>query len=487
MTKSARVSLDAVRKFSDSVGAVRDYSEKISVCVLCVNNFSKCVLDKIDTLRQDIAKLKDISYKLSDKINDIEIELSQLTYQINDLKNKLSSLEDELSSTPKTISKTDENNNKYDVMNPEYISILDDIHDLRSNILTLQNDYIKNQEELQRINNLDNRIKFQIEKLNGIVSSLTDKNKYCKRTIEKLNDIKRTNFEKSTLAFENLKKIESLITKYINCKIIFDADSNNIFDNMNFDLNTNIFKKHSINPMSDDIYSKELSEEYNDELINDNDTYSENIYENKIKDEIIKSHDIKINEYGHIYEIDGRRYGCKYNSYEDCLKIIPAENSKFGTYEGKRGESKFIPFDYTEEGANVKSILKKYSLDGIEYRNCEPDFEECSEAVIEIDNMTENRYDYYNSDGVLMYGNFKQADLKLAKLWCSENKNGKSDWTARDVASYRKNNNLTWHEKCDTITMVLVRSEINAYFKHIGGVSECRMRDSNNNGGYFDE
>ena len=92
MTKSARVSLDAVRKFSDSVGAVRDYSEKISVCVLCVNNFSKCVLDKIDTLRQDIARLRDISCKLSDKINDIEIELSQLTYQINDLKNKLSSL-----------------------------------------------------------------------------------------------------------------------------------------------------------------------------------------------------------------------------------------------------------------------------------------------------------------------------------------------------------------------------------------------------------
>ena len=74
-----------------------------------------------------------------------------------------------------------------------------------------------------------------------------------------------------------------------------------------------------------------------------------------------------------------------------------------------------------------------------------------------------------------MYGNFTQADIKLAKLWCSENINGKSDWTARDVASYRKNNNLTWHEKCDTITMVLVRSEINAYFKHIGGVSECNI------------
>ena len=43
---------------------------------------------------------------------------------------------------------------------------------------------------------------------------------------------------------------------------------------------------------------------------------------------------------------------------------------------------------------------------------------------------------------------------------------------------YRKANRLTWHEKCDAKTMVLVRSEINLYFQHSGGCAECKRRDS---------
>ena len=148
-----------------------------------------------------------------------------------------------------------------------------------------------------------------------------------------------------------------------------------------------------------------------------------------------------------------------------------------GQYEGARGESKYIPSGRTVEGVVVKEILARYGVDGIVYRNGEPDFEVCAEMVLKIDYMSEDRYK-----------NFMQADIKCAEQWSIDNRNGKSDWMPSDVADYREAHGLTWHEKCDTETMVLVSEEINLYFKHCGGVSECRKRDSMiSDGGEFDE
>ena len=121
--------------------------------------------------------------------------------------------------------------------------------------------------------------------------------------------------------------------------------------------------------------------------------------------------------------------------------------------------------------------LKNYGLDGIVYRNAEPDFEVCAEAVVKIVGMTENRENYLNKDGTLVMGNFSQADMQLAEEWNRIKRDDHNDWTPRDVFNYRKANRLTWHEKCDTETMVLVRFEINLFFKHSGGCSECKMHE----------
>ena len=83
--------------------------------------------------------------------------------------------------------------------------------------------------------------------------------------------------------------------------------------------------------------------------------------------------------------------------------------------------------------------------------------------------------------------NFPQADEELAKIWNFEERDSKTNWTARDVYKYRKANKLTWHEKCDMETMVLVRTEINEFFKHSGGCAECNARDAYNEGDDFDE
>lgn len=63
--------------------------------------------------------------------------------------------------------------------------------------------------------------------------------------------------------------------------------------------------------------------------------------------------------------------------------------------------------------------------------------------------------------------------------------NETTDWSAEKVEEYRKANKLTWHERCDCQTMDLVPTKLHDYFKHSGGVAECKIRDGI--GGKFDE
>ena len=165
-----------------------------------------------------------------------------------------------------------------------------------------------------------------------------------------------------------------------------------------------------------------------------------------------------------------------YTSYEDRLNHTPKEDSELGSWEGERGESKFIPNEENEAANAAKEKLAEYGMDGIEYECAEPDFSECCEAEVQIDNMTDSRPD-----------NFAQADAKCAEQWNATARDGKDDWTASDVRDWRRENKYSWHECCDTSTMQLVSTDIHSVFKHSGGVAECKVRDGVNNGGDFDE
>lgn len=161
-----------------------------------------------------------------------------------------------------------------------------------------------------------------------------------------------------------------------------------------------------------------------------------------------------------------------FSTYDERLRQTPKEDSDRGEWEGERGESKFVPYDQ-----EIIDILAEYGLDGIVYKDGIPDFSEVSESTVEIDNMTENRAE-----------NFKQCDEKCAEQWNKEGRDGRTDWTARDVAQWRKENGYSWHERNDMKTCDLVPTKINDYFGHLGGVSECKKRDAaDNNGGEFDE
>lgn len=166
-----------------------------------------------------------------------------------------------------------------------------------------------------------------------------------------------------------------------------------------------------------------------------------------------------------------------YTDYIDRYNQTP-KNGEFGHWEGERGESKFIPSTETEKGRAGAEKLAEYGMDGIEYRNCEPDYSKCSEGTVKIDNMTEIRPD-----------NFAQADEKLAEQWNANARENRTDWSPEDVDKWRHDNNLSWHECCDTVTMHLVSRDIHggdtSVILHSGGVAECRARDSM--GGGFDE
>ena len=142
--------------------------------------------------------------------------------------------------------------------------------------------------------------------------------------------------------------------------------------------------------------------------------------------------------------------------------------------------------------ASVLAKLEEKGLDGINYRNGEPDFSECAEAIVEIDNMTENRHNYEDAEGNEQLGNFAQADIQCAKQWTEEGRvkaDGSKTWTERDVKTWRHENQCSWHECCDTKTMQLVSQDIHGSdkFSHSGGCAECRIRDAVDNGGGFDE
>lgn len=174
-------------------------------------------------------------------------------------------------------------------------------------------------------------------------------------------------------------------------------------------------------------------------------------------------------------------------------KHIPTEES--GRWHGPRGDSLCSP-----SSERSREILAQKGLAGIEYRGGEPDFTPVAEISVGLGFMTTARhsrgvlydrrqYLHYDENGQVLNprnvrgsvfylssyysepGNYDHADILAAEQWTQEQKDGHS-WNAADIAAYRKEHDLTWHERQDMIHMDLVPTEINNDFNHRGGVSE---------------
>ena len=145
----------------------------------------------------------------------------------------------------------------------------------------------------------------------------------------------------------------------------------------------------------------------------------------------------------------------------DEVKGCPIEGNG-GHWEGERGNSKWFPNRdeipknplTNPDGLTWGQILDKYGIDGIEFKNGEPDFSPVAKGTVEIDHFTDNRY----GKG----GNFDQACEKLAE---------QRGCTKEEVKAWMKENKYTWH---DCKTMDKVPTEIHGNIRHSGGISEAK-------------
>ena len=147
-----------------------------------------------------------------------------------------------------------------------------------------------------------------------------------------------------------------------------------------------------------------------------------------------------------------QKYNTPYTQYNARLMQTPKDGNG-GKWKGERGESDFI-LDEPIIREDETKITK------VTYKNAVPDFSPFQKAQVKIPNMTNSRSK-----------NFSQADKALAEYWTKIKYDGKT-WVARDIETYRKSNNLTWHEMSNMESMQLVPSEVNQTFTHYGGVAE---------------
>lgn len=136
----------------------------------------------------------------------------------------------------------------------------------------------------------------------------------------------------------------------------------------------------------------------------------------------------------------------------------PVENGEW--VEGERGDGKWapdkehVPGKANPEGQTWGEILDESNIDGVTFKDGEPDFASISKGEVKIEDFSTNRSD-----------NFDKADTALA-----EQRGCKPE----DVEHWRKENGYTWHEKGDMQTMQKVPSKVHNNIPHRGGIAAAK-------------
>ena len=161
---------------------------------------------------------------------------------------------------------------------------------------------------------------------------------------------------------------------------------------------------------------------------------------------------------------------CDYPStYKERLDRTPTTENPHGKWSGDRGESMFVPTD-----DRLRELLQSKGVEGINYKDAIPDFGPIAEAKVTIQGMSQHRLSQMGENGERIVGNYEKADIECAKAWNLGQRDGKEDWTNKDVKKWRVANGYTWHEDNDMKTCCLVPTEVHDVCRHLGGVSEIK-------------
>lgn len=141
---------------------------------------------------------------------------------------------------------------------------------------------------------------------------------------------------------------------------------------------------------------------------------------------------------------------------------LPSE--KVGAWvSGTRGNGKFVLNDNAvirvKDAVYVtgKALKEKYGFDGVTYKDNDPDFTPYAVSndivtTVPVDEMPTNRNESY----------------RLAEQYCAK----KFGLSRKQIRKYMEENNLTWHETPDRKHIMPIPTEINAAYKHTGGISK---------------
>lgn len=206
-----------------------------------------------------------------------------------------------------------------------------------------------------------------------------------------------------------------------------------------------------------------------DEMLNEKETFDKEIEADPLG-EVFEENDMPENE----FLDDTDMFEEKMNSTDvfQEIKSIVDENiqpltlpKSHGHWSGEIGNSEFIMDDdyipsgrgINSEGLTMQQIKEKYDFDGIEYINKEPDFSRFADkdiGAITVDEFSSER----QGEG----GTYTLAASKAAE---------QLNITSSEVEKMMKERGLTWHECGDRKTILPIPSEINAAYKHSGGIS----------------
>ena len=146
----------------------------------------------------------------------------------------------------------------------------------------------------------------------------------------------------------------------------------------------------------------------------------------------------------------------------DRTKRFIRENGEInGRWTGERGNSEWIPNPdkipgtINRDNLSWEEISSKYGGEiRIPFIEGEPDFSRYAESTVIIPDFTGERAT-----------NFAQADeAEALKRGCQP----------QEVAEWRKEHNITWHERGDCKTMDLMPNEIHGNIPHSGGISQIK-------------
>lgn len=293
MIIKAKVSLSSIRNFIANVQEIAELKKYAESCSQSIQCLKKGITEKIQQYHQCLDTFNKAQNLIRNKECTFTNKLNTLTKSIESLQIQLAAAESELQSTPKTYTTTTSEGNAIENLNSAWQQLSDRVDALRRQISELQDQVSKYQYKIWHIQSLNARIDTQVSSVTALCSDLQEDDRNADILLTELNDLFEDIMRKNTSANDTLKKIQSLILKYLSVQISVE---NTAANNQNPVMAPSEFI--NTNTTAQDTKSKQDTVQASHIKIDDNGK------EYRLGDELLPNNTFQIN--GYTYETDAQ-------------------------------------------------------------------------------------------------------------------------------------------------------------------------------------